>query len=234
MTRSTGIAGIMAGVALAVEFGLFMLSGFTPETFAHPDSAMGFLRERGGYLRAAVLVGAAGAALTTVFVVGVAARLRDATPTRAATSLYLGVVGGGGHGLVALTFWIGIPTLVSLSASDPDAAAAAVSSLILLTGGAEAFGNLFLALSMAAAGSAILASGALPGWIGWVALAAAAFTVARIVAIDTPLAALAFAAFFPSLILAVVFRIAAGIALGRSEADQPGRQPERVVGTASR
>jgi len=37
-----------------------------------------------------------------VFVVGLAARLRDAAPTRAAASLYFGVVGGGGHGLVAL------------------------------------------------------------------------------------------------------------------------------------
>jgi len=32
---------------LAAEFGLFMLSGFTPQTFADLDSAIGFLRERG-------------------------------------------------------------------------------------------------------------------------------------------------------------------------------------------
>ncbi len=234
MIRYAGFAGVAAGVALAVEFGLFMLSGFTPQTFADPESAIGFLRERGGYLRAAVLVGAAGAALTTVFVVGLAARLRDAAPTRAATSLYLGVVGGGGHGLVALTFWIGIPTLVSLSANDPQAAAAVVSSLTLLTGGAEAFGNLFLALSMASAGSAILSSRALPAWIGWVALAAAAFTLTRIVATDTPLAALAFVAFFPSLILAVVFRIGAGIALQGSQPDEFSRPPEPVLGMAGR
>ena len=144
------------------------------------------------------------------------------------------MVGGGGHGLVALTFWIGIPTLVSLSANDPQAAAAVVSSLTLLTGGAEAFGNLFLALSMASAGSAILSSRALPAWIGWVALAAAAFTLTRIVATDTPLAALAFVAFFPSLILAVMFRIGAGIALQGSQPDELSRPPEPVLGMAGR
>jgi len=111
---------------------------------------------------------------------------------------------------------------------------AVVSSLTLLTGGAEAFGNLFLALSMASAGSAILSSRALPAWIGWVALAAAAFTLTRIVVTDTPLAALAFVAFFPSLILAVVFRIGAGIALQGSQPDELSRPPEPVLGMAGR
>lgn len=218
MTRYAGVAGILAGLALIAEFGLFMASGFTPQTFADPNAALAFLAERGGYLRAATLVGVAGAALTTVFVVGLAARLHAVAPMRAAATLYFGIVGGGGHALVALTFWLGVPMLVSLGDRDPDLAAAAVGSLTLLTGGAEAFGNLFLALSMAASGWAIVATRSLPVAAGWVGLAAAAFTLVRIVGTDTPLGAVAFAAFFPSLILAVVFRIWAGITLRSSSA----------------
>lgn len=224
MIRYAGLAGIAAGIALIGEFTLFMLSGFTPDTFADPEAALTFLHERGGFLRAAVLVGAAGAAFTTIFVVGLAARLNEASPTRAAGTLYFGIVGGGGHALVALTFWLGIPLVVELSDRDPGLAAAAVGSLTLLTGGAEAFGNLFLALSMAAAGWAILSSRALPAWSGWVGLAAAAFTMARIVGADTPVA---FAAFFPSLVAAVVFRIWAGAALRSSD---PPHDMERSSG----
>jgi hypothetical protein len=210
MTKYAGLAGIGAGIGLALEFGLFMVSGFAPDTFAEPNSALAFLQARGGYLRAAVLVGAVGAALTTIFLVGVAARLRDAAPTRAAATLYFGVIGGAGHGLVALTFWVAIPLLVGLAAREPDLAAAGVGSLTLLTSGAEAFGNLFLALSMAAAGWAIVSFRILPVAVGWVGLAAAALTLARIVGAETPLA---FAAFFPSLIGAVIFRLWAGISL---------------------
>lgn len=213
MTRYAGVAGILAGVALIAEFGLFMASGFTPQTFADPNTALAFLAERGGYLRAATLVGVTGAALTTIFVVGLAARLRPVAPMRAAATLYFGVVGGGGHALVALTFWLGIPMLLNLSGRDPSLAAAAVGSLTLLTAGAEAFGNLFLALSMAASGWAIVASRSLPAAAGWVGIAAAVFTVVRIVGTDTPLGGVAFAAFFPSLILAVVYRMWAGLAL---------------------
>jgi hypothetical protein len=210
MTKNAGLAGIGAGIGLALEFGLFMLSGFQPDTFAEPSDALAFLQARGGYLRAAVLVGAVGAALTTIFLVGLAARLRDAAPTRAAATLYFGVIGGAGHGLVALTFWVAIPLLVALAAREPNLAPAAVGSLTLLTSGAEAFGNLFLALSMAAAGWAVVSFRILPVAVGWIGLAAAALTLARIVGADTPVA---FVAFFPSLIGAVVFRVWAGISL---------------------
>ena len=155
MARFGGLAGIGAGIALVGEFSLFMLSGFSPDTFADAERTVAFLRERGGYLRAAVLVGSLGAGLTTLFVVGLASRLREAAPTRAAATMYLGVMGGVGHGLVALTFWVGIPLLIGQADRDPAQAAAAVVALAVITSGAEAFGNLFLALSMAAAGWAM-------------------------------------------------------------------------------
>lgn len=225
MIRNAGLAGIAAGIALIGEFTFFMLSGFTPQTFADAGSALVFLRDRGSFLRIAVLIGGFGAALTTIFLVGLAARLRERTPTRAAATLYLGVVGGGGHALVAMTFWLGIPMVIGAADRDPAAAVAAMQGLTLVTSGAEGFGNLFLALSMAAAGWAIVSSRALPAWSGWVGLAAAAFTLARIVGAETPLA---FAAFFPSLIAAVVFRIWTGAALRASadvEPTRPATQP---------
>jgi hypothetical protein len=210
LARFAGLAGIGAGIALAGEFSLFMLSGFSPDTFTEGEGAVAFLRERGGYLRAAVLVGSLGAALTTVFVVGLASRLRDAAPTRAAATAYFGVMGGVGHGLVALTFWVGIPLLIGQASRDPGQTAAAVGGLSVVTSGAEAFGNLFLALSMAAAGWAMASTKVLSAVAGWVGLAAAAFTLARIVGVDTPAA---FVAFFPSLVGAVIFRLWGGISL---------------------
>ena len=54
-----GIARILTGVALAGEFIFFMASGLTSETFNDPASALAFLRDRGMYLRLAVLFGAA-------------------------------------------------------------------------------------------------------------------------------------------------------------------------------
>ncbi len=66
---------------------------------------------------------------------------------------------------------------------------------------------------MAAAGSAIVSSRLLPAAFGWIGLGAAVFTIVRIIAVDSPLAALAFVAFFPSLVLSVVFRVWAGTSL---------------------
>lgn len=213
LVRFGGLAGIGAGIALVGEFGLFMLSGFSPDTLADPEGTVAFLRERGGYLRAAVLVGSLGAALTTLFVIGLATRLREAAPTRAAATMYLGVMGGVGHGLVALSFWAGIPLLIGQADRDPAQAAAAVSGLAVITSGAGAFGNLFLALSMTAAGWAMASTRVLSTAAGWVGLAAAAFTLARIVGVDT---AVAFVAFLPSLVGAAIFRLWGGISLASS------------------
>src|SRR5262249_48388232 len=70
LQRSAGIAGVLAGIALAGEFTLFMISGFTPQTFSDAAHALPFLQDHGAYLRAAAVFGAVGVALTTLFLVG--------------------------------------------------------------------------------------------------------------------------------------------------------------------
>src|SRR5215813_11163615 len=107
--KIAGIAGILTALALMGEFLFFMVSGYNPQTFGNSGSALTFLRERGMYVQIAVLFGAAGVAFRMLYVAGLAARLQSKTPTRAAVTLYFGLIGSAGHGLVALSFYVGIP-----------------------------------------------------------------------------------------------------------------------------
>jgi hypothetical protein len=96
--------------------------------------------------------------LVTIFTVGLATRLGSTAPTRAAATLYFGIIGIAGHGLVPL----------GLGASS----------------------------------------------------------AVTVLAAETPLAVLAAGAYLPSLMLAMVFRIWAGIGLWRGDA-QPSSQQGR-------
>jgi hypothetical protein len=225
MIRYAGIAGILAGSAIVGEFVLFMASGFTPETFGRAESALPFLADSGALVRAAVLFGAAGVALRTIFVAGLASHLGGVAPTRAAASLYFGLLGGVGHGLVALSFWLGIPMLLALAGDDAAAAAGAWAAYSILTAGFEGFGNLLLGLSMLAAGSAIVSTRLLPVGLGWLGIIAGVLAVLRVVATGTPLSGLVFVVFLPSLILAAAFLIWAGRALRTSPGAVPGELP---------
>lgn len=55
--------------------------------------------------------------------------------------------------------------------------------------------------------------------LGWVALIGGTATVLTVFAPDTPLSGVAGAAYLPSLLLAITFRIWAGIALTRTRSD---------------
>ncbi|HEU5349810.1 MAG TPA: hypothetical protein VFU63_14465, partial [Ktedonobacterales bacterium] len=164
--KSAGIAGILAGVALAGELTLFTMSGFAPDTFNDAAGALAFLRDHGAYLRAAVVFGAVGVALTILFLTGLAAHLRDKTPMRAAATLYFGLLGNVGDGLVALSFWLGLPAFVTLSARDQAAATNAWGAFKAITDGFGGFGSFLLGLSLLAAGLAIIARRALPRILG--------------------------------------------------------------------
>jgi len=215
--QSAGIAGILTGVALVGEFIFFMISGFTPEVSNNPAAALTFLRDSGVYLRIAVLLGATGIAFRIIYVAGLAARLHANTPTRAVATLYFGILGSFGHGLVALSLYVGIPMFVALAARDPGAAANAWGAFNVITSGFDGIGNFLLGLVLLTAGWAIISRRALPVGAGWVGVLAGIATVIRVFATGTPLAALAFAAFFPSLLLAIIFDIWAGIALWRAK-----------------
>jgi hypothetical protein len=215
-TRAAGIAGILAALALAGEFLFFSLSGFQQASFSDPASAIAFLRDHGGLVRVAVVFGAAGVALTLLFLSGLAERLRSRAPLSSAATLYFGIVGNVGDGLVALSFWIGIPIFVSLSGHEPAAAQSAWPAFTALTGGYQGFGNLFAGLSLLATGWAAVSQGALPRVLGAIAL------VAGVSAMASVLIANAQIAFVLALLLVIVFRVWAGMELYRGERTPAG------------
>ena len=226
--KNAGIAGVLTGIALAGEFMFFMVSGYDPQSLNDPAAALAFLRDGGAYIKLAVLFGAAGVALRTIFVSGLAASLRSSAPTRATAVLYFGILGGAGHGLVALSFYLGIPMLVMLASGDPVAAAGTWGAFNIITSGFEGFGNFLLGLTLLLAGWVIVSHRALPTSSGWVGLLAGISTLFRVFTTGTPLAALGFVAFFPSLLFAGVFDIWAGIALWRNDSSQSWRDMEGV------
>lgn len=224
--RSAGIAGILTGVALVGEFIFFMMSGYNPQSLSDPAAALKFLQERGMYIRVAVLFGAAGVAFRTLFVSGLAANLYAKTPTQAVATLYFGLLGGAGHGLVALSFYIGIPMLVALAAMDSAAARNAWGVYSTIVSGFEGFGNFLISLMLLAAGSAMISHKEMPVGLGWVGFLAGTATLVRIFTTGTSLAGLAFAAFFPSLLLAGLFDVWAGISIWRRGATENSRVVE--------
>ena len=223
-----GIGGILTSIALAGEFIFFMMSGYNPQSFNDPAAALAFLHDSGAYIRVAVLFGAMGVALRTVFVSGLAASLEAKAPTRAAAALYFGILGGAGHGLVAFSFYLGIPMLVMLAGREPATAASAWGAFTTTISSFEGFGNFLLGLTLLLAGWAILSHRQLPVGVGWLGVLAGVATLVRVFTTGTPLAALGFAAFFPSLLLAGVFDFWAGIALWRNDSSQTWRDMEGV------
>lgn len=218
-TRPAGIAGILAALALAGEFLFFSLSGFQQASFSDPASAIAFLQDHGGLVRVAVLFGAAGVALTLLFLTGLADRLRSRAPLLSAATLYFGIIGNIGDGLVALSFWIGIPIFVSLAGHESAAAQSAWPAFTALTSGYQGFGNLFAGLSLLATGWAAVSRRVLPRVLGAIAL------VAGVSAMASVLIASAQVGFVLAILLVIVFRVWAGIELYRGE-----RTPARAQG----
>ncbi len=215
-SRGLAIAGILAGVALIGEFVFFGASGFPGTGFNDPSVALPYLDQGGFPLRIAVLFGVAGVALWTAFAIGLAARLRSRTPARALASLYLTVLGNVGDGLVAMTFFVGSTIFSQLASGNMAAATSAWPAFAAMTAGFQAFGNLFLGLSLLVAGSAIWSSNVLSRWLGALGVIAGIVTLTGVLAVA--------AAYLVSLLLAVVFRLWAGIALLRSNAADTSMQ----------
>ena len=213
-TRPAGIAGVLAAVLLAGEFLFFTLSGFDQSTFNDPSTALSFLSGHGTFVRAAVFVGACGVVATLVFLYGLRERLRASTPTLSASTLYFGIVGNIGDGLVALSFWIGIPVFMTLAGRDPTAAQNSWGAFTALTGGYQGFGNLFQGLSLIAAGWAIVTWQALPRLLGAIALLAGIAAAASVVSVNASVG------FLVSIVLVIVFRVWSGIELYRGGGTQ--------------
>lgn len=219
----TGWAGVLAGVGLIVEGMLWTAGGWTPQTFSEPETALRFLRDSGTTLRWAALAGFVNLAFAAVFLVGLAERLRAGAPTRAAATLWLGMIGIAAHLLVPMAYWYGVPAFLG---AEPSLALSSWTGFAAIVSAAGGVGSLFAGLSMAAAGWALVATRTLPAApvvLGWIALLGGTAAVLTVFAPDTPLSGTASAVYLPSLLLAITFRIWAGIAMTRTERTRPAR-----------
>ncbi|MEO3795121.1 DUF4386 family protein [Nonomuraea sp. B10E15] len=217
--RIAGWSGVLAGAGLAVEAALWTASGWSPATFADPAAALEFLRAEGGVLRLAMLSGFVNLVFLVVFVAGLAARLKDGTPTLASATLWFGMIGIITHVLVPLNHWYGVPAFLAAATREPEAAQTAWTAYAVVGHDAPSgAGSLFLGLSMVTAGWAAIAGRALPASLGWLGLVTGCATVLTVFAPDTVLSGVAGAVAMPSLLLAVVFRVWGGIALIRTPA----------------
>lgn len=215
--KYAGLAGIFTGVMLLLEFVFFMMSGFSPDKLSDPAQAIALVQDKELLLRIAAFFGFAGAIVRILYVAGLAGRLQAKTLTRATGVLYFGILGGVGHGLVALTFFLGLPALVALASTHPSAAINSWGAFLAITNGFQGLGNLLLGLMLALAGSAILAKGELPKMLGRFGIVAGCAAVLGVITTATPLAAVGFAVYIPSIVLAVIFDIWAGRRLMRLE-----------------
>ncbi len=218
-SRALAITGILAGLGVLGEFIFFGASGFPGTGFNDPSVALPYLDSGGTMLRIAVMLGAINVGLWTVFAVPLAAVLFSRTPALAIASLVLTIVGNVGDGLVALSFYRSVAFFPPLASSDAASARAAWDAFAIVTSGFQSVGSFFLGGSLLVVGWAILRQGALPRALGAVGLLAGALAIANVLGID--------AAYFGALLLVIVFRIWAGLAVlqAREAAATPNMQP---------
>ncbi len=152
-----------------------------------------------------------------VYVAGLSAKLSEKTPTHAAGTLYFGVIGGVGHGLVALSYYVGFPLFLALAASNQPAAVGSWGAFSAITSGFQGFGNFLLGLMLLVAGWAMVSKRDLPAGAGVVGIMAGLATLVGVFTTGTPLVMLGFAVFLPTFILAIAFDIWVGIALLTSD-----------------
>jgi len=208
--RTAGTTGIVAGVALAIGFILFITSGLTFEAFADPGQGLKFATTNAGRLRLMTAFFITTVAFAAVFLAGLAAKLRDKTPTRATATLYLGLLGLAGHGLGALIFWAAIPAIAARAATDQVAASHAWVALVAMDNAADGFGTLFVALSTLMAGWAVITSKALSAALGWYGVLLGVVGVLAFLASGNEILGLA------SFVLPIIWLVWAGSALRRA------------------
>src|SRR6266566_4201983 len=134
--KHAGIAGILTGLGLVLEFTFFVLGGYSADTFGNAVAAVASLQQHGDlFLRVAGIFGAGGAFISVIYVAGLASKLRSKAPTRAVATLYFGVLGAVGHALVALSLYVGLPLLLTLGLGIVGILAGIATLLVILTGG---------------------------------------------------------------------------------------------------
>jgi len=172
ITGFAGIATVLVG-AIAV---FFPANGDYP-TIASPgkDIASFYARNRDVAVITSLL-GAGLLFLIVVFAAGVYQTLRDAERPRGEGWSLIGLLGATA---MSVTYVIAIAPTVALTVGSSDLAGqdALVRALYLLGNAVGSLGGAFAALYLVGFGIAILRTGALPAWTGWLGLVAAALSL---------------------------------------------------------
>jgi hypothetical protein len=174
--RNAGTAGVAAGVLLIVIFGLFFTLGLQPAEFGDPAKALSVTRDKGTQVAGIAIVGSITSALGIILAAGLAARLREAAPTRAAAQFYYAVIGLTALALDGTIRWLGVTVLARMV--DQAAAGAAYVSLNAVGVGIAGFGNAFTGVSLILVGWAITSTRTLSPILGWVGIVAGVVTAA--------------------------------------------------------
>ncbi len=207
--QTAGTAGIVAGLLLALLFILFMTSGVTPQIMADPTKVLDVAKQNVDRWRFTGFVGTLATVAVVFYFPGLAARLRDRTPSRATGVLYFGVLAVASHGLDGVLQWAGDPAIVR--AADQVAAGPAWVALSAVHDGLRAFGNLAAGLVFLLAGWAAMNSKAFGSGLAWVGAIGGALGILSAFAPMTPLF------FLGSFALFVVFLIWSGLELRKAK-----------------
>ncbi len=210
LQQNGGTAGLVGGILLIVLGGLLFSVGLPPDQMGDPAKAIPVFGQKGGVITLIWILGAITTGLGILFAAGLAQRLRDRAPTRAAAQLYFVVIGLAALTLDGMVRGIGGRQLAATA--DTVAAGHAWVALNAVGLGISSLGNAFLGASLLLAGWAVATTGALPAAIGWVGVVGGVVTW---LAIFTPASQ---AVLGLSFILPIVWLIWGGTALRRPAA----------------
>ncbi len=206
--QTAGTAGIVAGVLLAVLFIAFMTSGASPDTMADPAKALAFANENLNRWRFIGFVGTLATIGVVFYFPGLAARLRDRTPSRATGVLYFGLLAVTSHGLDSMLTWAADPAVIR--AADPVAGGHAWVALSAVHMGLQAFGTLAAGLVFLLAGWAAMTSKAFGAGVAWVGVVGGIAAILSVLSPRNPLF------FLASFILFIVFLIWSSLELRKA------------------
>jgi hypothetical protein len=176
LQHNGGTAGLVAAALLALGFILFMTTGLDPQSAMNPEKALPFIAQQGGRWAMANIAFALTAALSVLFVAGLASRLREKAPTRSAALLYFAIIGLASYALTSLVQWHGGGQVARYMAADQVAANHAWVAVAAVARGLDSLGNGFVGAAEVITGWAITATGVLPAGVGWLALATGVVT----------------------------------------------------------
>lgn len=207
LQRNGGTAGLVAGMLLGLLVLLVFSLGLDFDEFGDPAKVLPVIGQKPGVVAAIGVIGAVASALGILLAAGLAARLRDAAPTRATAQLYFAVIGLSALALDGVIRWLGGSQLAAAAAADQVAASHAYVGLNAIAIGIAGFGNAFTGASLVIVGWAITATRVLSSALGWVGIVAGVVTLLSVfVPPSSPV-------FLLSFVLTIVWLLWAGSAL---------------------